>query len=383
MSYIVPDYSASPTYLSDYETWTNDKPIEFSSREDYSTTVPAGQFLKCSPSIGSEIWPGQTLLVYTSKGEDPNNIPITIPNYLRQTDSLRKYQSWADANGIKIASPLLEDYDNDTTLIGECIACSPEPGSPVYIGSTITLTISKGPRPKANRGIEGLENASFPVFQRRYSISPGVYVFNRQGTDLDEYEYDQLFDTGTQGNDNITTGIGVTQDRLWNPADAPFGTGHSDFRLYRRAIFKFAPEDFSSLLSNAKPGSITAEIVITNDFYQRGSTYDVDDQNYKSKDAEYNGETPFKIDINSTLETIYDNPDDLTGKTDGMSVLNSGSCIHTNETSHTKVGRRIPITFESGGESNFIAGKLKYIVLDAYKENGVFSCLALTRANDV
>lgn len=103
-----------------------------------SDTVPKGQVITSSPSAGSPIKKGYSVILYVSSGKEI--VPVTIPNFVTMTEENAK--SLAETLGLTVTASTSEYSDEPIgTVIGQSIPV----GGEAKTGDKITFTISKGP----------------------------------------------------------------------------------------------------------------------------------------------------------------------------------------------------------------------------------------------
>ena len=137
------------TTLVDYEGSNIDQVMGFlasqefksvDTREEYSNE-PAGTILSQTPNGGTEIIPDETDLVFTvSKGPQLNRV-IDLKEYNEKT-----LNDYAKSSGFNIRI-VGEEYSNDIPE-GFVISQTPQAGTELKPGSSIDVTLSKGPEQK-------------------------------------------------------------------------------------------------------------------------------------------------------------------------------------------------------------------------------------------
>ncbi len=118
-----------------------DLSVFFKTVED--ATVPHDSVLYTEPSIGSTVLQSTTVTVYISR--DPNVSNVLVPNLL-DTDSLSEAINILNESGLNYNVP--GNYTSGTVL-----AQSPQPGTYIARGASVTLTVSGGTT--ANVGTPG------------------------------------------------------------------------------------------------------------------------------------------------------------------------------------------------------------------------------------
>jgi eukaryotic-like serine/threonine-protein kinase len=129
----------------------------------HSATVAQGKVAAESPGSGTRVHSGATIGLHLSSG------PVThaVPDLSGDTEN--DAETALTALHLKIGSPS-EQYD-DTVPKGQVVSSDPASGTTVPEGSTVTLTVSRGPQPVPIPSVQGLSlqaataalhNAGFP-----------------------------------------------------------------------------------------------------------------------------------------------------------------------------------------------------------------------------
>ncbi|MEE8716454.1 MAG: Stk1 family PASTA domain-containing Ser/Thr kinase [Coriobacteriales bacterium] len=113
-------------------------PEHDSSLDAYDDTVPAGSFLTLDPSVinSTTIAKGSTVKYGLSKGVQPATVPSVVGSYYTTAES-------------EISNASLYYADNwvdDSASAGTVISVSPSAGTELDKWSTVTITISSGPK---------------------------------------------------------------------------------------------------------------------------------------------------------------------------------------------------------------------------------------------
>lgn len=161
--------------------------------EEWSLSVPAGQFLSATPEPGATIRHSDAVSVVLSGGPRP----VTIPNVIG--DSENSAVSSLEGQNLKV-SVKEERVFSETISEGHVVKQSPEQGTEGHEGDTVTLTLSKGPQlfevpsvtfKSYNDAKKILEDAGFEVERKdvfggvlntvRFQ-DPGPGTWHRRGT---------------------------------------------------------------------------------------------------------------------------------------------------------------------------------------------------------
>ncbi len=118
------------------EEWAESYIISLSFTETPSNEVTSGLVLSTSPANGT-LLPGGSLTVMIASPQ------LIVPNYQNEPNLINQYENWASLNSIKVVIKK-EEY-HDTIAAGDFIRSNPGIGASIEQGSTLTITISKGP----------------------------------------------------------------------------------------------------------------------------------------------------------------------------------------------------------------------------------------------
>jgi serine/threonine-protein kinase len=144
--------------------------------QTYSDTVARGKVVRTIPSIGSIVRRATPITLVVSKGPAPVSVPALQGSTVAQaTQRLAKI-------GLKL--DVVDEIFDDATLAGQIISANPNSGTQVLRGTTIGVTVSKGPSlipvPNvvgmgADQAEAALQEAGFTVIRHNRL---GVVVFN-------------------------------------------------------------------------------------------------------------------------------------------------------------------------------------------------------------
>lgn len=117
--------------------------LTLNKKEEYSDTVLAGLFVRCSPGIGTEVTKGSAVTVYFSLGPEEKEEQIEVP---KLTDIM---QSRAEGTivgaGLSIGKVTTEESDHEK---GYVLSQDPAAGTMVEPGTSVNLVVSRGPAEK-------------------------------------------------------------------------------------------------------------------------------------------------------------------------------------------------------------------------------------------
>ncbi|MEJ2858828.1 MULTISPECIES: Stk1 family PASTA domain-containing Ser/Thr kinase [unclassified Saccharothrix] len=113
-----------------------------------SNTVPNGQVLRTEPAAGTELTRGDLVKVIVSRGK-----PV-VPQVTAGSEPAAAEREIASA-GLKSQLNPAEDAFSDRVPKGKVVTLKPAPGTPVDIGTTVTVVLSKGVEPKPVPNVKG------------------------------------------------------------------------------------------------------------------------------------------------------------------------------------------------------------------------------------
>ncbi len=122
--------------------------VDDTIRQDGS--VP-GEVLSQTPEPGVEYEEGLIVTLVVSAGVELRLVPTLIGLQLAEAEQL--------ITDVKLVVGTVSEVDDETIPVGEVVAASVEPDDELETGSTIDLTISRGPAPRAIPPIQGLDAA--------------------------------------------------------------------------------------------------------------------------------------------------------------------------------------------------------------------------------
>lgn len=112
--------------------------FEVTDKKEYSNTVPSDKVSQSSPHEGSRVSKGTTVTLTVSAGRP------TVPD-IPPTRSVDTYTRVLSQRTLSTGETRT-DYSSDIPE-GQIVSVSPAPGSTVDVRSSVTLTVSKGPKP--------------------------------------------------------------------------------------------------------------------------------------------------------------------------------------------------------------------------------------------
>ncbi len=113
-----------------------------------SNDVPNGQVLRTDPPAGTELTRGDLVKVVVSRGK-----PV-VPQVAAGSETAVAEREIASA-GLKSQLNPADDAFSDRVPKGKVVTLKPAPGTPVDIGTTVTIVLSKGVEPKPVPNVKG------------------------------------------------------------------------------------------------------------------------------------------------------------------------------------------------------------------------------------
>jgi serine/threonine protein kinase len=134
-----------------YRSLLDEAGISSSTKNAYSESVPQGKMLSLTPRVGSRL-PKKSAHVTVTLSQGPR--PVTVPSLTGLT--AQKAHNELEKVGLSYQSS--EEY-SDSVAAGSVIATNPGAGQSVRKGSTIHVTVSRGPQMVSVPSVVGLGRA--------------------------------------------------------------------------------------------------------------------------------------------------------------------------------------------------------------------------------
>ncbi|WP_447006362.1 PASTA domain-containing protein [Saccharothrix isguenensis] len=122
--------------------------LKSTSRNEHSDTVPTGQVISTDPPVGTEANQGDHVRILVSAGK-----PV-VPQVSAGSEVAVAEREIASV-GLKSQLNPAEDAFSDRVPKGQVVTFKPAPGTPVPIGSTVVIVLSKGSEPKPVPSVTG------------------------------------------------------------------------------------------------------------------------------------------------------------------------------------------------------------------------------------
>ncbi|MFD7657773.1 PASTA domain-containing protein [Actinosynnema sp. NPDC059797] len=122
--------------------------LKYTQSIEKSDTVPSGQVISVDPPAGTEANRGDLVRLVVSGGK-----PV-VPQVQPGVDTAAAEREIASV-GLKSQLNPAQDQFSDRVPKGKVLTLDPAPGTPVPIGSTVTIVISKGIEPKPVPSVTG------------------------------------------------------------------------------------------------------------------------------------------------------------------------------------------------------------------------------------
>lgn len=127
--------------INEFRMWAQKYNIKYNEVQEFNSEVPQGGIVKFSHKEGDTIKNGDTVTVTISNGEK-----ITVPNVV----GLTKDAATSKLKGAGLGYNFVYSYSS--TAKGQAIKQSISAGSGVAKGTTVTVTLSNGPKPQVPSG---------------------------------------------------------------------------------------------------------------------------------------------------------------------------------------------------------------------------------------
>ncbi len=122
--------------------------LKSTQKTENSDTVPAGQVISTDPAAGTEAMQGDHVRIVVSAGK-----PV-VPQVKSGVEVAEAEREIASI-GLKPQLNPAEDAFSDRVPKGKVVTLKPAPGTPVPIGSTVVVVLSKGSEPKPVPSVTG------------------------------------------------------------------------------------------------------------------------------------------------------------------------------------------------------------------------------------
>jgi len=149
--------------------------------EAYSTIVKAGLIIRTNPPAGQTVSVTKGVTLVVSKGPRPVDVPdVTGKTYDEAASMLQAVHLRPQQKGVY----------SDTVPAGKVVSTTPAAGSTAHVGDSITVNVSKGPRPIQVPDVVGdkdsdakkiLEHAGFHVEERSLPGGPHEVLHQSPG----------------------------------------------------------------------------------------------------------------------------------------------------------------------------------------------------------
>jgi beta-lactam-binding protein with PASTA domain len=134
-----------------YRSLLDEAGISSSTKNAYSESVPQGKMLSLTPRVGSRL-PKKSAHVTVTLSQGPR--PVTVPSLTGVT--AQKAQEQLETAGLSYQSS--EEY-SDSVAAGSVIATNPGAGQSIRKGSTVHVTVSRGPQMVSVPSVVGMGRA--------------------------------------------------------------------------------------------------------------------------------------------------------------------------------------------------------------------------------
>ena len=199
--------------------------LDYKIQEKEDDSVEKGIVISSTPAAGAKVDKGTIITLFVSKGNESADMPDVV------NMSLEAAKSQLEGMGLKVK---VENVEDDSVEENHVIKTSPVSGEKVKLGTTVTLTVSKG-RGKTtvpylvnksyDDAVSALSNANLQVGNVTYDYSDSIAEGNviQQGVDANSQ-----VDKGTYVDLVISTGPKETEPAMgsasvYMPGDNPFG----------------------------------------------------------------------------------------------------------------------------------------------------------------
>lgn len=179
--------------------------FEVTEKTEYSNTVPSNTVASSSPHAGKRVTKGTTVTLTVSAGRP------TVPE-IPADRSVEAYTRTLSDRTLS-SGTTKSDYSSDVPE-GQLLSVSPAPGSTVDVRSSVTLTISKGPKPVSIPDVSGKSENDARHELEKAGLHVGDVSTDDSATDLRQRGKVTRTDPGegTEVNEGSTVNLFVAPD---------------------------------------------------------------------------------------------------------------------------------------------------------------------------
>ncbi|WP_296104554.1 PASTA domain-containing protein [uncultured Corynebacterium sp.] len=182
-----------------------DAGFEVTEKTEYSDTVPSKTVAASSPQAGKRVTKGTTVTLTVSAGRP------TVPE-IPADRSVEAYTRTLSDRTLSTKATK-SDYSSDVAE-GQLLSVSPAPGSTVGVHSSVTLTVSKGPKPVSIPDVSGKSEDDARHELEKAGLHVGEVSTDDSATDLRRRGKVMRTDPGegTEVNEGSTVNLFVAPD---------------------------------------------------------------------------------------------------------------------------------------------------------------------------
>ncbi len=134
----------------------------------YNAAVPSGSVISQNPTSGSSVFSGSPVALMVSQGPQL----VTVPNLVGMTQA----EATTSITGAGLTLGIVTQDYSATVASGIVITHSPTAGGSVVVGTTVALTISKGPQPVVVPSVVGLTHSTAATTITTAGLALGVVI---------------------------------------------------------------------------------------------------------------------------------------------------------------------------------------------------------------
>jgi beta-lactam-binding protein with PASTA domain len=161
---------------------------------DYHETVPEGRVIEQRPDAGVDLEAGKRVTIVVSRGQ----APVQIPGVVGQS----REEATATLNGLGLSVEVTESFSSEVQR-GVVISQSPGANTTVPAESSVTITVSKGPRRFALPNVEEQTEAAATATLQGLGLQVQV-------VDVPQTAGNLVIDTNPEAGEIVQTGQEVT-----------------------------------------------------------------------------------------------------------------------------------------------------------------------------
>ena len=135
------------------------------TEQAFDNAAPSGSVVRTEPEAGAQVKKGTSVAIIVSKGPKPIELPDLVGRKIAKVE--------ATLSDLGLTAAITSTFSEEAPK-NEVIAQTPAPGTVVNSGSTVSLTVSKGPPPVTVPNLVDMPRAKAVSTLKRLGLKPRV-----------------------------------------------------------------------------------------------------------------------------------------------------------------------------------------------------------------